>query len=125
MLLAELAARHHRLALDSNVLIYLLETAGPEADRAAEILDAIESNTVTGTMATVALTEILMGPARADDGATFELLATELSQREIAGSLYVSLNTVKTHTRAIYRKLGASSRRDALTRAIAIGLLAS
>ena len=78
MLFADLAARHPRLALDSNVLIYLLETAGPEADRAAEILDAIESGTVTGTIATVALTEILTGPARADDGATFELLATEL-----------------------------------------------
>jgi DNA-binding CsgD family transcriptional regulator len=32
------------------------------------------------------------------------LLATKLSQREIGGELYVSLNTVKTHTRHIFRK---------------------
>jgi LuxR family maltose regulon positive regulatory protein len=38
------------------------------------------------------------------------LLATSLSQREIANELYISVNTVKTHTRLIYRKLGVASR---------------
>jgi LuxR family maltose regulon positive regulatory protein len=45
------------------------------------------------------------------------LLAGELSQREIGAALYVSLNTVKTHTRGIYRKLGATTRAEAVTRA--------
>lgn len=75
---ADLASRHRKIALDSNVLIYLLETEGPEADRATEVLDAIESGTVRGTIATVGLAEVLTGPARAQDGARFELLATEL-----------------------------------------------
>ena len=49
--------------------------------------------------------------------ALVRLLATELTQREIGAELYVSLNTVKTHTRSIFRKLGASNRRDAVERA--------
>jgi LuxR family maltose regulon positive regulatory protein len=54
-----------------------------------------------------------------------QLLATNLSQREIGGRLFLSLNTIKTHARNIYRKLGASSREDAVARAVASGLLDS
>jgi LuxR family transcriptional regulator, maltose regulon positive regulatory protein len=42
------------------------------------------------------------------------LLATDLSLSEIGRELYLSTNTVKTHTRAIYRKLGVSSREEAV-----------
>jgi len=42
------------------------------------------------------------------------MLGGSLSMREIAQELGLSLNTVKTHTRAIYRKLGVSARRDAV-----------
>jgi LuxR family maltose regulon positive regulatory protein len=42
------------------------------------------------------------------------LLATDLSLREIGRELYLSTNTVKTHTRSIYRKLGVSSREEAV-----------
>jgi LuxR family maltose regulon positive regulatory protein len=40
------------------------------------------------------------------------LLATDLTLRDIGRELYLSHNTVKTHTRAIYRKLGVSSRAE-------------
>ena len=50
-------------------------------------------------------------------------LADGLSRREIGARLYISLNTVKTHTRELYRKLGATSRADAIARADALGLL--
>jgi len=43
------------------------------------------------------------------------LLDTPLSQGEIAHELNVSVNTVRTHVRAVYRKLGVSSRQDAVT----------
>jgi LuxR family maltose regulon positive regulatory protein len=45
------------------------------------------------------------------------LLASELTQREIGHELYLSLNTVKSHTRSIFRKLGVSSREQAVARA--------
>ena len=48
---------------------------------------------------------------------------THLSFREIAERLYVSPNTVKTHVRAVYRKLDASSRAEAVTLALDAGLL--
>ena len=41
-------------------------------------------------------------------------LATALSQREIAAQLFVSLNTVKSHCSAIYRKLGVADRSAAV-----------
>ena len=51
------------------------------------------------------------------------LLATQLSRREIGQRLYVSLNTVKTHQRAVYRKLGVEDRSAAVRRARELGLL--
>jgi LuxR family maltose regulon positive regulatory protein len=55
--------------------------------------------------------------------AILALLPTPMSQRELAGSLFVSTNTMKTHLRAIYRKLGAESRDEAVLRARSMGLL--
>jgi LuxR family transcriptional regulator, maltose regulon positive regulatory protein len=51
------------------------------------------------------------------------LLASELSGPEIARHLVVSLNTVRTHTKNIYSKLGVGSRREAVRRADELGLL--
>ena len=50
-------------------------------------------------------------------------LAAGLSRREIGAQLYISLNTVKSHTRELYRKLGATSHTEAVARAEALGLL--
>jgi LuxR family maltose regulon positive regulatory protein len=51
------------------------------------------------------------------------LLATRLSRREIGDRLYVSINTVKSHQRAVYRKLGVDSRAAAVRRAAQLGVL--
>jgi LuxR family maltose regulon positive regulatory protein len=45
-----------------------------------------------------------------------QLAADGLTQREIADQLFISYNTVKTHLKTTYRKLGAASRDEALTR---------
>ena len=50
------------------------------------------------------------------------LLARGRSKREIAAELDVSFNTVHSHTKAIYRKLGASSRDEAIERMRELGL---
>ena len=55
--------------------------------------------------------------------AVLRWLATGLSRRDVAGRLYISLNTVKSHSRELYRKLDATSRADAVARAEALGLL--
>jgi ATP/maltotriose-dependent transcriptional regulator MalT len=51
-------------------------------------------------------------------------LPTHLCAPEIADELHTSVNTVKTHLRHLYQKLGAHSRREAVERARAFGLLA-
>ena len=55
--------------------------------------------------------------------AVLRLMPTESSLREIAKTLYLSPNTVKTHTRSIYRKLGVSSREEAVERGRGLGLV--
>jgi LuxR family maltose regulon positive regulatory protein len=57
--------------------------------------------------------------------AVLRYLASDLSAREIGARLHLSLNTVKTHTRELYRKLGVHSRSEAVTRAATLGLLDS
>jgi LuxR family transcriptional regulator, maltose regulon positive regulatory protein len=52
-----------------------------------------------------------------------KLLAGELSTRQIAHSLYVAPSTVRTQVKSVYRKLGVSSRREAVEEARARGLL--
>ena len=54
--------------------------------------------------------------------AVLRMLGGTLSLREIGHELYVSANTVKTHTQAIYRKLGVSSRPDAVARGKRLGI---
>jgi LuxR family maltose regulon positive regulatory protein len=58
------------------------------------------------------------------EAAVLRFLPTMMSNQEIAAELFVSVNTVKTHLRSIYRKLGAADRREAVTRARDLHLLA-
>jgi LuxR family maltose regulon positive regulatory protein len=51
------------------------------------------------------------------------LLATDLDGPDIARRLFVSVNTMRTHTKNIYAKLGVNSRRAAVRRAAELGLL--
>jgi LuxR family maltose regulon positive regulatory protein len=51
-------------------------------------------------------------------------LPTNLTAAQIAGELYVSHNTVRTHMRHLYEKLGTHTRADTVARARALGLLA-
>lgn len=51
------------------------------------------------------------------------LLASGRTNSEVAGDLFVSVGTVKSHTGNIYRKLGAKNRAEALTRARELDLI--
>jgi LuxR family maltose regulon positive regulatory protein len=65
----------------------------------------------------------LLEPLSARERAVLRYLPTLMSNTEIAGELFLSVNTVKTHLRSIYRKLGATRRRDAVERARRLELL--
>jgi LuxR family maltose regulon positive regulatory protein len=49
-------------------------------------------------------------------------LSSRLTTAEIGQELYVSVNTVRTHTKAVYRKLGVGSRQDAVSEAQRLGI---
>ena len=51
------------------------------------------------------------------------LVAAGMSNKEIAGRLFVSVTTVKTHINNLYRKLGARSRTQAIARARELDLI--
>jgi LuxR family maltose regulon positive regulatory protein len=69
------------------------------------------------------LREVAGNPLTEREVSVLRLLQGTLSVREIGQELYVSPNTVKTHARAAYRKLGVSTRQDAIARAHEIGVL--
>lgn len=108
-----------RIFLDAGApMRALLKAAarrGPAADRAAAVLaaDHVPSRPVH--------------PGLVDDLSSRELdvlrlLRSDLSGPEIAAELVVSLNTVRTHTKNIFMKLGVNSRRAAVRRADELGL---
>jgi LuxR family maltose regulon positive regulatory protein len=66
---------------------------------------------------------VVQEPLSAREQAVLRYLPTMMSNKEIAGELLVSVNTVKTHLKSIYRKLDAPSRREAVQRARALGLV--
>jgi len=70
-----------------------------------------------------ALPRELLEPLSAKEQVVLRYLPTLMSNQEIAGELYVSVNTVKTHLKSIYRKLGVTHRRDAVGRARELRLL--
>jgi LuxR family maltose regulon positive regulatory protein len=63
------------------------------------------------------------GELTAREQAVLDLLPGGLSAREIGSELGVTRNTIKTHTKSLYRKLGATGRRDAVARGRELGLL--
>ena len=104
-----------------------LEAARVWAERASKLLMSYEdAGVLVGR--TLLLRErlglrdalVLLTPA---ERRVLDLLPTDLGLAEIARRLYVSRNTVKTHLRCLYRKLGVGSRGDAIVRARELGLL--
>ncbi len=66
---------------------------------------------------------MLVEPLSERELEVLKLLRSELSGPEIAGQLIVSLNTLRTHTKNIFHKLGVNNRRAAIRRAKELGLI--
>ena len=65
----------------------------------------------------------LLDPLSEREQEVLRYLPTMMSNADIAAELFISVNTVKTHVKSIYRKLGTSRRRDAVHRARQLRLL--
>ncbi len=114
---------------ESHVRVFLDE--GPQM---TALLQALAGRATHPYLGTLLRASSLPGRPRSTQGALVEplsereldvlrLLRSELSGPEMAGQLVVSVNTLRTHTRNIYAKLGVTSRRAALRRAEELGLL--
>jgi LuxR family maltose regulon positive regulatory protein len=66
----------------------------------------------------------LIDPLSARELDVLRMLGTDLDGPDIARALFVSLNTVRTHTKNIYAKLGVNNRRAAVRRAVELDLMA-
>jgi LuxR family transcriptional regulator, maltose regulon positive regulatory protein len=108
-----------RVFLDEGApMTALLESAarrGPAAKQARALLAA-------GGRRTVTLQRGLVDELSSRELDVLRLLRTELTGPEIAAQLVVSLNTVRTHTKHIFTKLGVTNRRAAVRRAGELGL---
>jgi LuxR family maltose regulon positive regulatory protein len=104
------------LAHEARDLLYRLSDAGILPERIDELFAAIES----GAQAVSALSA---APLTTAELRVLAFLPTHLSFQAMAEKLFVSRNTVKTQAISIYRKLGVSSRGDAVARARELGLL--
>ena len=113
--LALLELARHRAAADPDRARDDLEQARLELTACAGVglLEAL-ARTVEGELATCVRALPAKRELSAAEQRVLRLLATNLTQREIASELYLSPNTVKTHARIIYRKLDVSSRRAAV-----------
>ncbi len=116
-----------------HVTLARVFVATGDADAAPLIARLLEAAEAGGRQGTVADLLALRADAGRGDAATasdlsererevLRLLATDLSGPDIARELVVSLNTVRTHTKHIYVKLGVTSRRAAVRRAAELGL---
>ena len=121
LVLADVRARRGELDLARAHLAQVRRTLGAARDAGVlpSLADGVERTIDSARSGAASPSE----PPTDAELNVLHLLDTTLTQREIGARLYVSVNTVKTHTRALYRKLGVSSREAAVERARAIGLL--
>jgi LuxR family maltose regulon positive regulatory protein len=91
---------------------YSWQLAGTSA-YAAELLDDLHPEEFP----------VFVEPLTARERAVLEYLPTMMTNTEIARQLLVSVNTVKTHLKAVYRKLGVTRRREAVLRAKQLEIL--
>jgi LuxR family transcriptional regulator, maltose regulon positive regulatory protein len=105
---ATILLREVRYILQQRPRLGILQT---QADQLQSKLDTLRET--TASPATLTTAELRLLP----------LLSTHLSFREISERLYLSPHTVKSHAMSVYRKLGVSSRSQAIQHVQQTGLL--
>jgi LuxR family maltose regulon positive regulatory protein len=130
------AAAHERI--EHAVLRAEPETVlRPFAERREELADLLVEHAVWGTAHESFIAALMAREAQGEtrlraqsywnlterEREVLSYMRSIMTAAEIAEALYISVNTVKTHERSIYRKLGAVSRRDALKTAAKRGIV--
>jgi LuxR family maltose regulon positive regulatory protein len=113
---------HDALANDeiseAAMLIRSCPDPGPKIERLLSLARGRIHTPARGGPPTTGVEELSEGEFR-----VLRLLASNLTQREIGAELYLSLNTIKSHTRSIFRKLGVTTREQAVARARELELI--
>jgi LuxR family maltose regulon positive regulatory protein len=123
VLLARVRLRRGRLAEAEAALRSAREGLGEIVDCGAvpALIDEVERE-LEQANGRASSGELLEQPSEAEL-TVLQLLASDLSNRQIAERLFLSPNTIRSHTRALYHKLGVHSRTDAIARGTALGLV--
>jgi LuxR family transcriptional regulator, maltose regulon positive regulatory protein len=87
-------------------------TPNPSQERYVDELLAVAGQVVAPMRTRVTTT--LLEPLSEREVTVLRYLCSRLTYQEIATALYVSLNTLKSHVRSVYRKLGVASRAEAV-----------
>ncbi len=128
------ASMHVRRAVELAAPEHLVRAVLEEGDVVARLARAAAESLRTEAGASLALA--LGAPSRAHGGlrqstvvlserelSVLRFLPSRLTNSEMARECFMSVNTVKSHLKGIYAKLGVSSRADAVSRASLLGLL--
>ena len=110
-----------RIFVDEGSPMVALLSAAAERGISPSYVQRLTASSETDTG--VAPMQDLVDPLSERELDVLRLLGSDLSGPDIARQLVVSLNTVRTHTKSIYAKLGVNSRRAAVRRADELGLL--
>jgi LuxR family maltose regulon positive regulatory protein len=123
VLLAQLRCRRGRVnAARADVAAARSELAElADTGRVAAVAEDVERE-IAAASARALSGDVIDQPSKSEL-VVLRMLDTDLSTREIAEQLHLSANTVRSHVRALYRKLGVRTRAEAVARADALGLL--
>jgi LuxR family transcriptional regulator, maltose regulon positive regulatory protein len=100
-----------------SALAVLIRPVHPGAAAAARILQRFDTRPARSAEVSVTM------PLTGSELAVLRFLPSHMTNQEIAEALFLSINTVKTHLRSVYRKLGVTTRRQAISAAGRLGLL--
>jgi LuxR family maltose regulon positive regulatory protein len=120
---AELAAGDREAAREAVTRGREVADAGPIRRLAAEELQAVETRLGRGAVRAARRLGRLHEDLTDRELSVLQALSGPANQRQISAALFLSVNTVKGYTKSLYRKLGVSSRHDAVERGRALALI--
>lgn len=107
--------RYIRTILDHGpVASRLLTSCTPDRHMASYVDELLLATTMAPAPPRSPAASPLVDPLSARELTVLRYLTSRLTNQEIAAALFVSLNTLKTHVKSIYRKLAVASRREAV-----------